>query len=301
MAKRKDTATAAETDATPATGGAAMGQQDGGAATDVDLGAAAAGAVDQVQSSAGQLVDQVKQLATSRLDQTQERLAAGIELAADLLRAAGKQVREQEHPTAAQYIEGAADRVQGFSGSLRDQDVSQVVPKVEGVARQRPGLFLGGGLAVGFLATRFLQSSAKRQEEIERQAAERQEAKRRREAEREEANRQREAEQRASMEQSSADRSGAADRPTDLPGGLPAPADAGLPGAAFSPEYPTPAGDAAIGYDAVDLPLAADETGLGSADFPLAPDEAVLDVAEMEWDLGVPPASSPDADSGRRG
>ncbi len=247
--------------------------------SDVDLGATAAEAVDQVQDSAGRLVDQVKQLASSRLSEQQERLAGGIGMAAKLLRAAGEQVREQDQATAAGYLEGAADRVQALSGTLREQEPGQLLEQTEGVARRRPGLFLGGGLALGFLGTRFLQSSTERQQEVERQAAERQAAKERREAEKAEADRQRAAERQAAADSDGDDHQ--------------AEATASPPRGTYPPDVDTtlpPTYSDALGNDPM---------GLGPAGLPPIPDDAVIEVVEVEWEFGVDPTNPPNNTPGR--
>lgn len=267
MAKRTASATTAETDVSPRTDQLDSSAETG--TTDGDLGTVAAEAVEQVQATAGHFVDQVKHLATGRLSEQQKRLAGGLALSADLLRAAGKQVREQDQPTVAQYIEGAADRVEHFSDTVREQDASQIVSKTEEIARRRPALFLSGGLALGFLGARFFQSSATRQEEIERQAAERQEAKRRREAER-----------------SATALASAAGQPADAPPAtIPLDDLAPYDDATLLPPYAATIGDISLD-SAVDLPV--------------APDNAVLEVVDVEWDLGVAPVPPSDQDPGRR-
>ncbi|MDP9368267.1 MAG: hypothetical protein M3Q03_08335 [Chloroflexota bacterium] len=117
-------------------------------------------ATEQVQEQAGQLVDQVRQQVVTQLTAQKERAAGGLETAALLIRQAGEQVRQQGQAPIAGYIEGAADRVAEFSDTLRDRDVPQLLEETQDLARRRPGLFLGGSLALGFLATRFFKSSA---------------------------------------------------------------------------------------------------------------------------------------------
>lgn len=117
-------------------------------------------ATEQVQEQAVQLVDQVRQQVVTQLTTQKERAAGGLETAALLIRQAGEQVRQQGQAPIAGYIEGAADRVAGAAQTLRDRDVPELMEETQDLARRRPGLFLGGSLALGFLATRFFKNSA---------------------------------------------------------------------------------------------------------------------------------------------
>ena len=135
-----------------------------------DAGAAAAAVVDQVQEVAGQvqeqagrLLDQARQQLTTQVTSQKDRAASGLETVVQVLRQTGQQVREQDQGAVAQYVEGAADQLERFSGQLRTQDVSQLVDATERFARRQPALFVGGALAAGFLATRFLLSSRPQQ------------------------------------------------------------------------------------------------------------------------------------------
>lgn len=124
-------------------------------------------ATEQVQEQASQLVDQVRQQVVIQLTTQKERAAGGLETAALLIRQAEEQVRQQGQAPIAGYVEGAADRVAEFSDTLRDRDVPQLLEETQDLARRRPGLFLGGSLALGFLATRFFKSSAQQSQSPE--------------------------------------------------------------------------------------------------------------------------------------
>jgi hypothetical protein len=54
----------------------------------------------------------------------------------------------------------AAHQVEQFSRTLKERDVEQLYGEAEAFARRQPGVFLGGAVVLGFLAARFLKSSA---------------------------------------------------------------------------------------------------------------------------------------------
>lgn len=124
-----------------------------------DLGTAASTAVEQAQEQAASLGDQVRQQALQQVTTQKERAAGGLALAADVLRQAGQQVRDQEQPAVAGAIDTAAARVEGWADALQHQDVPQLVDETRAFARRQPALFVGGALTLGFLGVRFLKSS----------------------------------------------------------------------------------------------------------------------------------------------
>jgi hypothetical protein len=49
-----------------------------------------------------------------------------------------------------------------FSQTLKDRDLGTLVGQVEDFARHQPGAFIGSAALLGFMAARFLKSSAER-------------------------------------------------------------------------------------------------------------------------------------------
>jgi hypothetical protein len=114
----------------------------------------------QARQQAGDLAtrgsEQVKsQLANQKHDASQRMVP--IQSA---LRETGQQLRKQGQGSVAQYADKAADQVERVSGYLRETDVDEMVAEARGFARRRPAVFLGGAVALGFLATRFLKSTS---------------------------------------------------------------------------------------------------------------------------------------------
>ncbi len=127
---------------------------------------------EQVQETAVRLADTVRQQVTAQLEKRAEWLAGELETVSLALQTAASQVRQTDNQVAAQYVDQAAQRVGGFSESLRGTDLPQ---KVDQIARQRPGLFLGGALGLGLLATRFFKTSSRNQAQQDQERAQREE------------------------------------------------------------------------------------------------------------------------------
>lgn len=132
-------------------------------------------ATEQVQETVLRLSDSLRGQAVSRLGDQKEKVASGLETMSLALRTAGSEVRRQDNPLVAHYIEGAAGRLETLSGSLRENEVDALTAKVEQVARERPTLFLASALGVGLLASRLFKTSSRNQAERDRERERREE------------------------------------------------------------------------------------------------------------------------------
>lgn len=108
----------------------------------------AASAVAPIRDNARSLAEEQKQRGATRIDD----IALAIHNAAEEI---GKEI-----PPAAEYVHAAADRLQGASRMLRENSVEDLLQKAVDLAEERPLVFTGSAVALGFLLTRFLRSSA---------------------------------------------------------------------------------------------------------------------------------------------
>lgn len=76
----------------------------------------------------------------------------------------GQKLRQEGHGTMADFAEMAAQQVDRFSQNFGQRDVEDLFMDLERMARRQPAYFLGGALALGFLAARFMKSSAQSRE-----------------------------------------------------------------------------------------------------------------------------------------
>ena len=102
----------------------------------------------------GRLRDQVDQRSTQAGDQVQS--------AAQDVRSVAEQLRNQGKETPARVAEQVADRAESFGTYLRDADGERLLGDVEAFARRQPWLVAASGLALGFVASRFLKASSSR-------------------------------------------------------------------------------------------------------------------------------------------
>lgn len=114
----------------------------------------------QARQQAGELANRGGEQVKTQLANQKHEAAQRMTPIQTALRETGQQLRKQGQGPVAQYADKAADQVERFSGYLRETEVDEIVDEVRGFARRRPPVFLGGAAVLGFLATRFLKSSA---------------------------------------------------------------------------------------------------------------------------------------------
>jgi hypothetical protein len=124
-------------------------------------------AKEQVQEAAGQAQEQVKQQAgqakeKARAQVNERSTQAGerVSSAAGDARSVAEELRKQGKDTPARYAEQAADRAERLGGYLKDADADRILRDVEDLGRRQPWAVIAGGLAVGFMASRFLKASS---------------------------------------------------------------------------------------------------------------------------------------------
>src|SRR3954471_16658562 len=110
-------------------------------------------------ADAGGFMQTIQQRAGSALGTQKTRAADGITAVVEAVRHTGEQLREKNGALAG-YVDSAASQLERWSSQLRDRDMNDLMNDVTSFARRRPAVFVGGGVALGLLAARFLKSSA---------------------------------------------------------------------------------------------------------------------------------------------
>jgi hypothetical protein len=114
----------------------------------------------QARQQAGDLAQRGTEQVKSQLANQKHEASQRMVPVQSALRETGQQLRKQGQGSVAQYADKTADQLERFSGYLRETEVDEIVDEARGFARRRPAVFLGGAVALGFLATRFLKSTS---------------------------------------------------------------------------------------------------------------------------------------------
>lgn len=113
----------------------------------------------QTQQKAGDMIDQARDQAKAGLSRGKDQAVGSLSGIAQALRQTGQQFHQQHQEAIAGFADAAAGQVERFGGYFHDRDMDQLAGEAENLARSQPALFLGGAMALGFVAARFLKSS----------------------------------------------------------------------------------------------------------------------------------------------
>lgn len=114
------------------------------------------GVVDQAKHTVENVASQAKQGVTQQIELRKDRAVNTIHGVAEAVRNAGQNL---EGPLPA-LADRAADGIDKVSSFLESHEIRDAVRGVERFARREPALFIGGAVALGLVAGRFLKSSA---------------------------------------------------------------------------------------------------------------------------------------------
>lgn len=125
--------------------------------------AASTGTGTELRDQTRRLTEQAKERAQSYASERKEMAAKQVGGVAQALRSAADNLKQQDQPYqqyAADYITRAAESLDQFSNALRDRDFGSLASQARDMARQQPGLLIGGSAIAGFLVARFARASA---------------------------------------------------------------------------------------------------------------------------------------------
>lgn len=102
------------------------------------------------------LAEHARKLVDDQITLRLGRSAGDLNRLAEVLRTAGARL---EGTFTAPYFEGAATQIDRAADLLKNASTAEIADAVQRAARGNPLLFIGGALALGFGAGRFLRSS----------------------------------------------------------------------------------------------------------------------------------------------
>ena len=110
---------------------------------------------DSAREMKDQAVDKAKSMFSGQKDQAVGELSA----VAQALHRTGSEL-ENEHPTVGKFTRQTASKIESFVRTIEDKEPDQILSDVKRMARNNPAAFIGGAMALGFIAARFLKTSA---------------------------------------------------------------------------------------------------------------------------------------------
>ena len=122
-------------------------------------------AAQTVKQQASRAAEMAKKKGETLLNDQKDMAAHKVEELVGALRSTGDHLQQESYPQIAEYVQSAAQRVEQFAQALRERDVNAAMDDMRSLARHQPALFIGGAVALGFLAARFLKSTGSYNEE----------------------------------------------------------------------------------------------------------------------------------------
>jgi ElaB/YqjD/DUF883 family membrane-anchored ribosome-binding protein len=120
----------------------------------------AEGVADQAQEKAQNAAGQAKERMREQVDQRSTQVGERVSSAAQDARSVGEQLRQQGKEQPARLADQAADRAERLGGYLKESDADRILHDVEDFGRRQPWAMVAGGVALGFIASRFLKASS---------------------------------------------------------------------------------------------------------------------------------------------
>jgi hypothetical protein len=117
-------------------------------------------AKEKAQEAAGQAKEKAGFHLRSQVDQRSTDAGHRIGGYASDVRSVSEQLRQQGKDQPAKLAEQAADRAERLGSYLEESDAERILGDVEDFGRRRPWAVIAGGVALGFVASRFLKASS---------------------------------------------------------------------------------------------------------------------------------------------
>jgi hypothetical protein len=112
----------------------------------------------ETKQTAGHLAKRASETGFQQLDQRRGQAADAVDHIAQNIRKVSQDL-EMQQPAIASVVDTAADQAERLAGYLRRTDARQMLDSVQGYARRRPLLFVGGAFLAGLAASRLMKSA----------------------------------------------------------------------------------------------------------------------------------------------
>jgi gas vesicle protein len=115
----------------------------------------------QAQAKAQDVAGQAKGRVRDQVDQRSTEAGERVSTTAQDVRSVGEELRKQGKDQPARLADQAADRAERLGGYLQESDADRILRDIEELGRRQPWAVVAGGLALGFLGSRFLKASSR--------------------------------------------------------------------------------------------------------------------------------------------
>ncbi len=122
-------------------------------------------ASDTIKKETAQLADEAKDTtrkhAEKQFEKGQDAVASQVDTLSSAVDEAASALKEEDHPLG-HYTREIADSMSGLSEKISNSSIDELAHDTRKLARENPGLFMLGSIAIGVAASRFFKASAER-------------------------------------------------------------------------------------------------------------------------------------------
>jgi ElaB/YqjD/DUF883 family membrane-anchored ribosome-binding protein len=115
---------------------------------------------EQAQEKAQEATQRARNTLRDQMDERSRQAGEQVSQQASDIRSLSQELRTQGKDGPARIAEQAADRAEKLGSYLTRSDADRILRDAEDFARSNPWAVMAGGLAAGFLASRFLKASS---------------------------------------------------------------------------------------------------------------------------------------------
>jgi hypothetical protein len=115
---------------------------------------------EQAHEKAQEATDRARTTLRNQVDERSRQAGEQVSQQASDIRSLSQELRTQGKDGPARIAEQAADRAEKLGSYLTRSDADRILRDAEDFARSNPWAVMAGGLAAGFLASRFLKASS---------------------------------------------------------------------------------------------------------------------------------------------
>lgn len=119
----------------------------------------------QTKQKAQEIADQTKQQGRAMFDQQKESAAGQMDSVAKAFRSTAQQLEGEGQQQTGKYVGMVAENLESLGRRLKEKNIDELLSDAQNLARRSPATFIAGSIAAGFILSRFLKSSAARQDE----------------------------------------------------------------------------------------------------------------------------------------
>ena len=135
------------------------------ATTDADTGQVLQQDLERAKRDAAELANAARERGREQLEGAKNEVADGAERIADAVERTAEELENDSDGVVSGYGRSLASMMRQLAGGLRERDIDEFASELSSFARQHPGAFLAGSVALGFGISRFLKASSGRSDD----------------------------------------------------------------------------------------------------------------------------------------